>query len=177
MISWKSHFLYQLDYQHWASDQLFESLDKLSDEARKQDEGLFYKSIHGTINHMLVNSLVWSGRLKGESPDYRMDQQLFEDWRELKLAQKQTLRQMQHWLQAQAPEFFVEELRYTISSGKEHVNWVHDILTHFVTHSAHSRGQAIATGVRLGAPTADMDYLLYRRDMQDTLANSRQVAG
>jgi len=177
MISWKSHFLYQFDYQHWACDQLFQSLDKLSDEARKRDEGMFYKSIHGTVNHLLVSALVWGGRIKGESADYRNDQELFEDWRELKLATKQTIRQLQHWLQAQPPEFFVEELRYSMSSGKEHVSWVHDVLTHFVTHAAHCRGQISAVATRLGAPAPDLDYILYRRDMQESLANAKQAVG
>ena len=27
MITWKKHFLYQVDYQHWANDVLFGSLD------------------------------------------------------------------------------------------------------------------------------------------------------
>ncbi|MEH6462126.1 DinB family protein [Chitinimonas sp. JJ19] len=176
MISWKNHFLYQADYQHWASDKLFESLDKLSDEARKRDEGLFFKSVHGTVNHLLVTNLMWWGRLRGEPQDLRPDQQLYEDWRELKQALKQTLRQTQHWLQAQPAEFFEGELRYRTTSGKEHTLWVHDILTHIATDCAHQRGQASAAATRLGAPAPEMDYSYYRREMQDSLANARVAA-
>lgn len=176
MISWKNHFLYQIDYQHWANDKLFESCDMLSDEARKRDAGLFFKSIHGTANHLLVTNLLWFARLRGDHVDLRPDQQVHDDWRELKLALKQTVRQTQHWLQAQPHEFFEGELRYRIASGVEHSNWVHDVLTHFVTHYAHHRGQIAGIATQLGAPIPEMDYIGYRRDMQDSLANLRQAA-
>ncbi|WP_179958439.1 DinB family protein [Chitinimonas arctica] len=173
MITWKNHFLYLVDYQHWANDKLFECLDKLSDEARKRDEGLFFKSIHGTANHLLVNNQLWFGRLKGEAQESRSDQQLHEEWRELKQALRQTVRHTQHWLQAQPPEFFEGELHFHSGSGMEHVNWVHDVLTHFATHYAHHRGQIAAIATKLGAPIPEMDFIYYRRDMQDSLANSR----
>lgn len=176
MISWKTHFQYQVDYQHWANDVLFESLDKLSDEARKRDESLFFKSIHGTLNHLLVVNMLWLARFKGESLDIRLDQPLHDDWRELKQALRQTVRQTQHWLQAQPQEFFEGELHYSTSAGMEHVYWVHDVLIHFATHYAHHRGQISGVATRLGAPSPEMDYIYYRRDMQDSLANSKQVA-
>ena len=176
MIAWKTYFQYQIDYQHWANERLFESLDKLSDDLRKQDEGLFYKSIHGTVNHLLVQNLIWSGRLNGESPELRLDSQLHDDWRELKLALKQSARQLQHWLQAQPPEFFEQELRYLQGGTLEHRQWVHDVLTHFCHQCAGIRGQIGAIATRLGAPAPEFDYLFYRREMQDSLANARQSA-
>jgi uncharacterized damage-inducible protein DinB len=175
MITWKNHFVYQIDYQHWASDQLFSSLDMLSDEARKRDEGLVFKSIHGTLNHLLVVNLIWLGRFKRDPVDYRLDQVLFEDWRELKLVTKQTMRQTQHWLQAQPPEFFEAELQYKNTSSKSQTHWTHDVLTHLFNHFAHHRGQITGVATRLGAPVAEMDYLFYRRDMQETLANTRHA--
>ncbi|WP_374351030.1 DinB family protein [Chitinimonas sp.] len=177
MISWKNHFLYLADYQHWANDQLFAALDKLSDEARKRDEGMFYKSIHGTLNHLLAANLIWLGRFKQEPADYRFDQILFEDWRELKLATKQTVRQSQHFIEAQPAEFFDGELRFKNASGKEQTHWVHDILTHLALRLAHHRGQVAGVAARLGAPVVEMDYLEYRRDMQETLSNARQASG
>jgi uncharacterized damage-inducible protein DinB len=176
MISWKNHFLYQIDYQHWASDQLFASLDMLSDEARKRDEGIVFKSIHGTLNHSLVVNLLWLGRFKEDPVDYRLDQILFDDWRELKLATKQTIRQFQHFLQAQPVEFFEGELHYKNTSGKDQTQWTHDVLTHLSNHFALHRGQIMAVATRLGAPQIEVDYLLYRRDMQETLAATRLSA-
>ncbi|PHV12696.1 DinB family protein [Chitinimonas sp. BJB300] len=177
MISWKNHFLYQVDYQHWANDKLLASCDKLSDEVRKHEEGLPFRSIHGTVNHLLVINLKWLGRLQGEPKDYKLDQQLFDEWRELKLALKQTMRQTQHWVEAQPESYFVGELHFKTSAGVEQHNWIHDVLTHFATDCAHYRGQIAGLAVRLGAPTVDMDFINYRRDMQDSLAHSKIAKG
>lgn len=176
MISWKNHFLYQIDYQHWANDVLFECLDKLGDDARRADEGMFFKSINGTLNHMLVFNLLWWGRMRGENPDLRPDQSLHEEYRELKVALKQAVRHTQHWLEAQPGAFFEGETRYTSLSGKERINWVHEVLTHYVNHMAHHRGQISAVATRLGAPTPDLDYLYYRHEMQASLANARLIS-
>ncbi|MGQ5522786.1 DinB family protein [Chitinimonas sp. PSY-7] len=173
MISWKNHFLYQVDYQHWVNDKLLESCDKLSDEVRKREEGLPFRSIHGTVNHLLVINLKWLGRLQGEPKDYRHDQQIFEEWRELKLALKQTVRQTQHWLEAQSDAYFDGELHYRTSGGVEQRDWIHDVLTNFVTDCAHCRGQIAGLAVRLGAPSPEMDFIYYRRDMQESLAHAK----
>ncbi|MDK2122616.1 DinB family protein [Parachitinimonas caeni] len=173
MISWKSHYIYQIDYQHWATDALFASLDKLSDDARKRDEGLPSKSIHASCNHMLAFNLLWWGRLKGESPSLRLDAELHAEWRELKAAIRQTLRQTQHWMETQNEEFFVSEIKYLTSTGKEHKGWVHDVLTNLSTHFAHQRGMIAGVITRLGAAPPNMDFIDYRRDMQDSLAHLR----
>ncbi|GAB3261826.1 DinB family protein [Chitinimonas naiadis] len=176
MISWKTHFLYQIDYQHWANEKLFDMLDKLSDDARKRDAGMYYKSVHATYNHLLISNLLWFNRLRGQAPDLRLDQPIYEEWRDLKQALRQSLRQTQHWLQAQPNEFFEGELRYRTSSGIAHVNWVHDALSHFVAEYAHQRGQVIAISSQLGAPAPELDFLNYRREMQESLAKMRQAA-
>jgi len=176
VISWKTHFLYLVDYQHWANERLFDVLDKLSDEARKRDVGLFYKSVHATYNHMLLSNLLWLSRLRGETPDLRLDQPMYEEWRDLKQALRQSARQTQHWLQAQPNEFFEGELRYRTQSGINHVNWVHDVLANFLAEYTHQRGQITAIATQLGAPAPELEFLNYRREMQDSLAKMRQAA-
>ena len=37
MFGWKKHFLYQIDYQYWANQQLFEALSRLTDAALAAD--------------------------------------------------------------------------------------------------------------------------------------------
>ena len=47
------------------NDKLYGLATTLSDEARKRDVGAFFKSIHGTLNHLLVGDSVWMGRFQG----------------------------------------------------------------------------------------------------------------
>jgi uncharacterized damage-inducible protein DinB len=67
MYTWKSYFVVQADYQHWANEVLFSALDHLNDEAIGADQGLFFNSIHHTADHILMVSQSWLARLKGEN--------------------------------------------------------------------------------------------------------------
>src|SRR5688500_8282089 len=52
-------------YNRWMNDKLYALAATLSDEARKRDAGAFFKSIHGTFNHLLLADRVWLARFNG----------------------------------------------------------------------------------------------------------------
>jgi uncharacterized damage-inducible protein DinB len=174
MYSWKNYFFVQADYQHWANNVLFESLDYLSDEARKSDQGLFFNSAHHTVDHMLAVSRAWLARLKGEiwHGDYKTI--LYPDWRKLKQALRQEARTLQHFLDGQGETFFEQRLSFQSSDGKARSMWVRDVLTHLMLHYVHHRGQVSAVATRLGAPCPEMDYVFYKRAMEAHLAEFRK---
>ena len=52
-------------YSRWMNERLYECCARLTEEQRKEDVGAFFKSIHGTLNHLLladVNSIGLSGK-------------------------------------------------------------------------------------------------------------------
>ena len=53
-------------YNRWMNEKLYEVCASLSDEERKKDRSAFFRSIHGTLNHLLVGDLIWMGRFMGE---------------------------------------------------------------------------------------------------------------
>ena len=55
-------------YGAWMNAKLFALCAGLSDDARKQDRGAFFRSIHGTLNHILSGDLAWLSRFTGD-PD------------------------------------------------------------------------------------------------------------
>lgn len=141
MYTWKSYFVVQSDYQHWANEVLFSSLDHLNGEAIGADHGLFFNSIHHTVDHMLMVSQSWLARLKGESlsVDYKVINH--PDWRELKIALRRETRKLQAWLESQPVEFFDSQIGFTGGDGKTRTMWVRDVLAHLFTHYAHHRGR------------------------------------
>jgi uncharacterized damage-inducible protein DinB len=174
MYSWKSHFAVLADYQHWANEVLFNSLDHLQADAIASDQGLFFNSIHHTADHVLLVSQVWLARLQGEhlEANYRVINH--PDFRELKQALRREARKLQSWLDAQLDDFFSKEISYTGSDGKSHVMWVRDALTHLFTHCAHHRGQISAVITRLGGPSPEMDFVYYRREMGKLLSEVKE---
>jgi uncharacterized damage-inducible protein DinB len=177
MYAWKSHFVVQSDYQHWANEVLFATLDHLQPEVIGSDQGLFFNSIHHTVDHMLVVSQSWLARLQGENlaVDYKIINN--PDWRELKLALRRETRKLQTWLEAQPSAFFDSQIVFTGSDGKSRSMWVRDVLTHLFTHYAHHRGQISAVATRLRAPCPEMDFVYYRREMERLLSEMKQASG
>jgi DinB family len=66
-------------YNAWANNRLYDAAARLSTEQYRADRGAFFKSVHGTLNHLLVTDRVWMQRFTGEgdAPD-RLDAILFE---------------------------------------------------------------------------------------------------
>ncbi len=54
-------------YNRWMNEKVYAVAAKLTDEERRRDRAAFFKSIHGTFNHLLVADRVWMGRFAGLS--------------------------------------------------------------------------------------------------------------
>lgn len=54
-------------YNRWQNENLYRAAAGLSDSERRRDRGAFFRSIHGTLNHILWADEVWMGRLAGRA--------------------------------------------------------------------------------------------------------------
>jgi uncharacterized damage-inducible protein DinB len=50
----RAYFASLARYHAWATAKLYEHVDRLADADYRKDAGLFFKSVHGTLNHLLV---------------------------------------------------------------------------------------------------------------------------
>jgi hypothetical protein len=66
----RAHFLQLARYNVWATRRLVEAVAEVSEADYRKDSGLFFKSIHGTLNHLLVGEhMLWYPRFaRGVSP-------------------------------------------------------------------------------------------------------------
>lgn len=176
MYSWKSYFVIQSDYQHWANEVMFSALDHLEEAAIGTDQGLYFRSIHHTVDHLLEVSKAWLARLKGQ--EFRASYKTINhpDWRDLKNQLRQETRHLQGWLQFQEDDFFDGRIEFSGGDGKPRSMWVRDALVHLFTHYAHHRGQISAVVTRLGGPCPEMDFVYYRREMEKVLNEARQLS-
>jgi uncharacterized damage-inducible protein DinB len=174
-MDFKQQFIYQIDYQHWANDALFNALDRLDNEARTSPQKLYSGSIHNSVDHLLFFYAKWFARLRGEHQTGGYVGMLHPDWRELKNAMRHEIREMQRWLERQPQDFFDERLFFKRTSNRqENSLWVRDALTHVFTFASIERGQISAVAAALGAPFPDMSYYSYRQEMGDHLQNMRK---
>ena len=70
-----THFSHLARYNVWATKRLLRAVEALPEADYRRDVGLFFKSIHGTLNHLLVGEhLIWFARFaKGVSPKVPLD--------------------------------------------------------------------------------------------------------
>src|SRR6202162_4369629 len=76
-------------YNAWANNRLYEATARLSTEQYRADRGAFFKSVHGTLNHLLATDRIWMHRFTGEgdAPN-RLDAILFETFDQLRAARE-----------------------------------------------------------------------------------------
>ena len=58
-------------YNRWQNASLYAAADTLSDEARRQDRGAFFRSIHATLNHLQWADTMWMSRFSDVSREAR----------------------------------------------------------------------------------------------------------
>lgn len=160
----RDYFIEQADYQRWASAELFKSLDSLSDVQRQADISLFFRTIHKTVDHILIVTRNWRARLAGEFGKVKNDDvPLYDEWEELKPAVLDEFAQLKTWLTQKKPEWFQQVVEYPGSDGMKRRVSVSDGLIHVMTHAVHHRGQISAACTRLHVPSPEMDFLFYIR--------------
>src|SRR5882757_7439677 len=83
----KAYFAQRAAYNRWANARLYEAALSLSEADYRRDVGAFFKSMHGTLNHLLLTDRLWLKRLTGEGEHpSQLNAILHEDRRALALA-------------------------------------------------------------------------------------------
>src|SRR5262245_6897568 len=80
----KAHLQRLAAYNRWANSRFYEAAFALSETDYRRDVGAFFKSMHGTLNHLLLTDRICLKRLTGD-PN-RLDAILYDGRRELALA-------------------------------------------------------------------------------------------
>ena len=164
-----AHFASLARYNVWATARLLKAVEAVAEADYRRDAGLFFKSIHGTLNHLLVGEhALWFRRFSlGESPQksegVTLDMEMESD--RAKLA-KALLDGAAHWapLIAGWPvERFDGTLDYNTMNGTPVSLPFAATLAHVFNHGTHHRGQITAVLTALGhpAPELDLAYLLH----------------
>ncbi len=142
MIS-SSYALTMARYNRWMNERLYACCAELSDEDRKRDVGAFFKSIHGTLNHLLLADRVWLGRFTGTLFSIKsLSQELYADFVELRRERVRTDDDIATWVSGLRESDFAGELSYTgVANPRPRRYPLWFAVTHFFNHQTHHRGQ------------------------------------
>jgi len=162
----KAHFVMMAKYNAWANARLFRMAGTLQDELYRKEVGAYFKSLHGTLNHLLAADRIWLRRLTGvgDHPD-KLNAILFDDLPSLHAARVEEDARIIGFVQGLAESAFEEVLDYRTLNGTPQSQRRREILAHLFNHETHHRGQAHAILTVLGVTEPDpLDLLIMRRE-------------
>jgi uncharacterized damage-inducible protein DinB len=167
-------------YNRWMNEKVYASAALLGDEECKRDRGAFFKSIHGTLNHLLVADRIWLGRLHGVVPPdgllaigvRALDQELFADFAELRAERQRTDQAIDAWATTVTAQSFGEPLRY-VSGGRQREYPLWWVAMHVFNHQTHHRGQITTLLLQAGQDPGSADLLAMLMEEEKAGAGTR----
>jgi uncharacterized damage-inducible protein DinB len=148
-------------YNRWMNERLYTLCAELPDAERKRDRFAFFRSIHGTLNHLLLGDRIWLGRFTGVPFGVTsLDQELHADFAELRAERERADREITRFVAELAPGAFERTLHYTSlvnPAPRSLPFWL--ALTHFFNHQTHHRGQLTTLLVQAGVDPGVTDLI------------------
>lgn len=151
------------DYNRAMNRQLYEVCATIPDELRKEDRGAFFKSIHGTLNHLLLADKVWLGRFQNQPfAITSLDQELYGDFGELRGERERTDERIMEWAETLDDARLSAPLTFkTATAGaREFTLPLWFIVAHMFNHQTHHRGQLTTLLEQCGYDSGPTDLLV-----------------
>jgi uncharacterized damage-inducible protein DinB len=164
----KRYFVDAAAYNRWANARLYEAAFRLSDEDYRRDVGAFFRSLCGTLNHLLVADRIWLARLTGEgdAPN-QLDAILYEDLRALASARVDEDDRLTRYVDGLSAEDIEGTFDFQTTKGVPHSMRRRDVLAHLFNHQTHHRGQAhTILSLLTGEEPPPLDMLMKQRGLE-----------
>ena len=153
-------------YNSWANRRLYDAAATIPDRDYRADRGAFFKSLHGTLNHILVGDRVWMRRFTGEGEmPPGLDAILYDDFATLRAAREAEDRRIEAYMASLDENDLASMISYMTMTNPARIEQrLADALDHFFNHETHHRGQAhcLITGITGDAPS--LDYIILQRE-------------
>jgi uncharacterized damage-inducible protein DinB len=152
-------------YNRWANARLYAAAFDLSEMSYRLHIGVFFGSLHGTLNHLLLTDRLWLKRLTGEGDHPKqLDAVLYEDRAELTRARIAEDERLIKVVEKYDDAALKGLHSYQTTSGMPQSQVLADILMHIFNHQTHHRGQAHAClSILTGGEPPSLDLLVFQR--------------
>jgi uncharacterized damage-inducible protein DinB len=169
-MQWSDHYRRYARYNAWINQSLLEASLSVSVEAQNQDQNVFFHSLTGSWNHIMVGDLLWLNRLAKIFPilDDQMDkwpkptklnQILYSNLEALAKPRQQLDELIIQWCDFLRESDSEDRLQYHNSREELQVRPLPDVLQHLFNHQTHHRGQITALLSQLGVDYGPTDFI------------------
>ena len=157
------HFQILATYNQRANERLYDACAGLSDADRRLDRKGFFRSIHGTLNHIMVGDRIWLGRFAGEQvPSTGLDAILYDDFDALRAARTEEDARIETFAAGLDESFLAGSIRYVNYEGRAFDDPAALLVAHFFNHQTHHRGQIhdMLSQAGVATPVLDMHRVI-----------------
>jgi len=161
----KQEFQMFAAYNAWANRVIFNAAADLTDAEFTRDTGVFFSSLCGTLNHILVADRIWLKRFtgRGEAPAV-LDTIVHPNLAPLRIAREIEDKRIVDWIGGLSEAEFAGRFSYTTVSDMRTISQrLAPALYHVFNHQTHHRGQASAIVTTLGRPAPNLDLISFQR--------------
>ena len=164
-VSAKGPLLQMARYHAWATERLLTSIATIPDKFYGQSCGLFFGSIHGTLNHLLLtDSEIWHPRFsQNRVASLPLDAELESDRADLASRLIAATARWSQYVASLDEPALAGELHFTMTTGQARVLPMSGALLHVFNHATHHRGQITAAISMLGFQyqPLDLPFLIF----------------
>lgn len=158
-------------YNAWQNENLYGAADTLTDDARREQRGAFWGSMHETLCHILWSDQQWLARLsdltEGPTAGLKESGSIVNDWAELKVQREKMDRLLEKWASHASQADCEGELSwYSGAMGKDMVKSKPLCICQLFNHQTHHRGQVHTMLTQAGANPSDTDLPFMPEDWQ-----------
>ncbi len=149
----------------WSNHRLHTACGRLSAIEYFQDRGAFFKSIHGTLNHILLVDRYYLDALRGKQPHGgSLSRELHPDLSGLTHAQQEVDGELIAFCDELAEPSLATVVAWVSGDGQRCSDPVHVVLAHLFLHQIHHRGQVHNMLSLAGAKAPQLDEFLLSQD-------------
>jgi len=147
-------------YNKWQNEKLYEICDGLSEEDRSRDRGMFFGSIHRSLDHILmVDRVLWDFTMSGQPPrTFDPNAKVTDDYETLSAARFHFDLTLLETLRMQPKAWLDETVSYhhpRLGRTREHPRQFP--LMQMFNHGTHHRAQVTAELHRMGIDYGNTD--------------------
>ena len=159
-------------YNQLMNQRIFDAATRLTRDELIGDRGAFFKSVLGTLNHILVGDIIWLKRfsahpacretllsVQGLDHPRSLDALLYENLDELNAERARIDRIIIDWIAELSEQDIETSLSYKNMAGIAHNKSLASLISHLFLHQVHHRGQVTTLLSQSGVDFGDTDLL------------------
>jgi uncharacterized damage-inducible protein DinB len=154
------------------NQRIYSATSNLSNEEFTKDSGVFFKSVLGTLNHIMVGDIVWLKRFSEHSSSEKtlsyiknlekpnsLNSILFPDLESLSKEREKIDQIILEWVNHLSESDIKDCISYKNMNGKSFKKQYSSLINHLFLHQVHHRGQVTSLISQFGRDFGETDLI------------------